>query len=111
MPLLGDFGGSIGNCKFLYMNPLLPWVLPSLFLCYSLYSLFFPLLVGCMHLLRAPSFTSCLQACIHEPNKKGKEKRVQRVTKREKGGALKAREGSIKNYKFLCSLQSCQGVV
>ena len=96
MPLLGDFGGSIGNCKFLYMNPLLPWVLPSLFLCYSLYSLFFPLLVGCMHLLRACTLL------------KGKRKEST-MSNKEREGSTQGK-GMLYKKKFLLSLQSGQGV-
>ena len=48
-----------------------------------------------------------LVGCMHSP--KGKRKESAKSNK-ERGKALKAKEGYIKNYKFLLSLQSGQGV-
>ena len=51
---------------------------------------------------------SGLQVCMHPP--KGKRKESAMSNKERERGAQKTKEGSIKNYKFLLSLQSDQGV-
>ena len=57
----------------------------------------FPI-IGCMPLLKSLVPRACKRACLL----KGKEKRVPRGRKRERV-APKAKEGSLKNYKFLLS--------
>ena len=52
------------------------------------------------------SMPLCPQACTHPP--KGKRKESAMSNKYKERGALKAKEGSIINYKFLLSLQSVE---
>ena len=62
-----------------------------------------------MRRLRVNVLIAVPRACKHAHTLQRQKKRAMREKERERG-APTAKEGSIKDYKFLLSLQSIQGV-